>query len=41
MYSGGVGLDIISIYDIVIRLEYSFNHLRESGFFVHKTDFKN
>ena len=41
MYAGGVGLDIISIYDIVIRLEYSFNQLRESGFFVHKTDFKN
>lgn len=40
MYSGGIGLDVISIYDIVIRLEYSFNHLRESGFFVHKTDFK-
>lgn len=41
MYTGGVGLDIISIYDIVIRLEYSFNHLREGGFYVHKTDIKN
>ena len=41
MYTGGVGLDIISIYDIVIRLEYSFNNLREGGFYVHKTDIKN
>ena len=41
MYTGGVGLDIISIYDIVIRLEYSFNNLRERAFYVHKTDIKN
>jgi hypothetical protein len=41
MYTGGIGLDVISIYDIVIRFEYSFNHLREHGLFVHKTDVKN
>jgi hypothetical protein len=41
MYTGGIGLDVISIYDIVIRFEYSFNHIRESGLFVHKTDVKN
>jgi hypothetical protein len=41
MYTGGIGLDVISIYDIVIRFEYSFNHIRERGLFVHKTDVKN
>ncbi|PHX74101.1 MAG: hypothetical protein CK547_04925 [Chitinophagaceae bacterium] len=41
MYSGGIGLDIISIYDIVIRFEYSFNQLGESGMFVHKADMRN
>jgi hypothetical protein len=41
MYTGGIGLDIISIYDIGIRLEYSFNNLREGGFYFHRTDIKN
>jgi len=41
IYTGGIGLDILSIYDIVIRFEYSFNHLREHGLFIHKTDLKN
>jgi outer membrane protein assembly factor BamA len=39
MYSGGVGLDVITIYDWVIRLEFSFNQFRESGFFFHKNSF--
>jgi len=41
IYSGGIGLDIISIYDIVLRVEYSFNQKRESGLFVHKADVRN
>jgi outer membrane protein assembly factor BamA len=39
LYSGGFGLDILTIYDIVIRLEYSFNQLNERAFFFHKNDF--
>lgn len=36
----GVGLDIISIYDFVFRLEYSFNQMGNQGLFVHtKSDF--
>jgi outer membrane protein assembly factor BamA len=31
----GVGVDIISFYDIVIRLEYSFNQLGNDGLFLH------
>ena len=29
--SGGIGIDIISIYDFVFRIEYSFNQIGESG----------
>lgn len=41
VYSGGVGLDIISIYDIVLRVEYSFNQKGENGLFIHKADVRN
>lgn len=30
----GVGLNLISIYDSLIRLEYSFNHLGQGGFYL-------
>lgn len=30
----GLGIDIFSVYDMVLSLEYSFNAERESGFFV-------
>ncbi|MCU0321568.1 MAG: hypothetical protein MUE72_04085 [Chitinophagaceae bacterium] len=30
--SAGIGLDIVSIYDFVFRLEYSFNQFGERGF---------
>lgn len=40
LYSYGAGVDIVTFYDIVIKLEYSFNQLRESGLFIHtQTDF--
>lgn len=32
LYSGGLGLDLVTIYDIVMRFEYSFNKQGESGF---------
>jgi len=41
IYSGGIGLDILSIYDIVLRVEYSFNQKGENGLFIHKADIKN
>ncbi len=31
----GVGLDFVTFYDAVIRLEYSYNQLNEHGFFLH------
>lgn len=34
-YGYGAGLDIVAFYDLVMRLEYSFNRENESGFFLH------
>ena len=31
----GLGLDVVTNYDIVLRLEYTVNKLGESGFFLH------
>lgn len=31
----GVGLNLVTYYDMVFRMEYSFNKLGESGFFIH------
>lgn len=33
--SGGIGLDIVTIYDIVLKLEFSFNQLNKTGFYFH------
>ena len=35
LYTGGLGLDILSLYDIRTSLEYSFNQLGEKGLFLH------
>jgi len=36
----GAGIDIVTFYDIVVRLEYSFNQLGDQGMFIHtQTDF--
>jgi outer membrane protein assembly factor BamA len=35
MYSTGIGLDFITYYDKVFRLDYSFNALGESGLYIH------
>ncbi len=40
LYTYGAGLDVVTFYDIVIKLEYSFNQLKQSGLFLHtQTDF--
>ncbi|MCC6760593.1 MAG: hypothetical protein IT252_05225 [Chitinophagaceae bacterium] len=33
--TAGFGLEIASIYDAVLKLEYSFNQFGQSGFFIH------
>ncbi|HMO62274.1 MAG TPA: POTRA domain-containing protein [Ferruginibacter sp.] len=34
LYSGGFGIDILTLYDINLRLEYSFNQLGKNGLFL-------
>ncbi|SKD07955.1 Surface antigen variable number repeat-containing protein [Chitinophaga ginsengisegetis] len=35
LYTGGIGLDIVSFYDTCLRIEYSFNQLGQKGLFLH------
>jgi hypothetical protein len=38
--TNGFGIDIITFYDVVVKLEYSFNQFGEHGFFIHtRSDF--
>lgn len=40
LYTYGAGVDIVTTYDLVIKLEYTFNQLGGSGLFLHlRTDF--
>ena len=34
LYSGGFGIDILTLYDINLRVEYSFNQLGKNGLFL-------
>jgi len=35
LWGNGFGLDMVTYYGIVVRFEYSFNQLNQSGFFLH------
>ena len=35
LFGGGVGLDIVTYYDLVLRLEYSINDRANTGFFIN------
>ncbi|MBS1596644.1 MAG: hypothetical protein JST75_00355 [Bacteroidetes bacterium] len=40
LYSGGIGVDMVTFYDFVFRVEYSINQLGEKGLFFHiRNDF--
>lgn len=39
LYSGGVGLDIIAFYDFIIKLEWSFNQLRQNDLYLHRKEY--
>ena len=36
LYSGGVGLDLLTFYDFTFRLEWSFNQLGQNGLYLHR-----
>lgn len=37
LYTGGLGIDVMSLYDVTVRFDYSFNQLGEKGLFLHIT----
>lgn len=36
LFTGGAGIDIVTIYDITLRLEWSFNQLGQNDLFLHR-----
>ena len=39
LYTGGVGLDVLTLYDIQASFEYSLNQLNEKGLFLRVRGF--
>jgi outer membrane protein assembly factor BamA len=39
LYTGGVGLDIVTFYDFIIRLEWSFNQLGQNDLYLHRKNY--
>jgi outer membrane protein assembly factor BamA len=35
LYTGGLGVDIVTLYDFILRVDYSFNQLGQNGLFLH------
>lgn len=35
LYSAGLGLDVVTYYDLVFRFEYAFTNNKTKGFFIH------
>ncbi len=35
LYSIGAGIDIVTLYDIKIRIEFAYNHLGQNGLYLH------
>lgn len=36
LHAAGLGIDIITFYDVIFRLEYSFNQLGQNGLYLHR-----
>ncbi|MFM8806262.1 MAG: POTRA domain-containing protein [Sphingomonadales bacterium] len=36
LHAAGIGIDLLSLYDITFRFEYSFNQLGQNGLFLHR-----
>jgi outer membrane protein assembly factor BamA len=36
LYSTGIGLDVLTLYDFTLKLEWSFNQLGQNGLFLHR-----
>jgi len=38
LFSGGIGLDVVTIYDVSIKLDWSFNQIGQNGLYLHRTN---
>ena len=36
LYSTGIGIDVLTLYDFTLKLEWSFNQLGQNGLFLHR-----
>ena len=36
LHSAGIGIDIVTFYDVILRFEYSFNQLGQNGLYLHR-----
>ncbi|MET0462833.1 MAG: hypothetical protein ABW007_06755, partial [Chitinophagaceae bacterium] len=36
LFSSGIGIDIVTFYDFVFKLDWSFNQLGQNGLFFHR-----
>lgn len=39
LYSGGIGFDLITFYDFIIKVEWSFNQLGQNGLYLHRKSY--
>ncbi|MDX1955472.1 MAG: POTRA domain-containing protein [Chitinophagaceae bacterium] len=39
LYSGGVGIDIVTFYDFVMRFEWSFNQIGQNALYLHRKSY--
>jgi len=39
LYSAGVGLDMVTFYDFIIRVEWSFNQLGQNDIYLHRKNY--
>ncbi len=37
LYTGGLGLDLVTFYDFVLKVEWSFNQLGQNGLYLHRS----
>lgn len=35
LYSAGIGLDVVTLYDVKLRFEFAWNHLGQNGLYLH------
>ena len=39
LYSGGIGVDLVTFYDFILRFEWSFNQLGQNDLYLHRKEY--